>query len=110
MTSPQTKRSLSQPRRRLVELMQAINFGRIEGLRLHGGEPQLDSSLRIAREIKFGGENRPRPELGRDDFELKHQVRDLMEHLNQIGTGQIPVIEVKNGLPFRMVVEETLEA
>jgi len=110
MTSSQTKRSLSGPRQRLVELMQAINFGRIEGLPVMDGEPQFDSAVRVSREIKFGGDNGSRPELDRRDFEVKSQVRDLMKYLDRVNTGRVAMIEVKNGLPFRMVVEETLGA
>jgi hypothetical protein len=90
--------------------MQAINFGRIDGLPVVEGEPQFDSSVRVSREIKFGGENGVRPELGRHDFEVKSQVRDLMKHMDRLNTGRIALIEVKNGLPFRMVIEETLGA
>ena len=58
-----TKAALSEPRRRLVELMQSINFGRIEDLIVVGGDPVLDPLPRMVQEIKFGGENGPRPEL-----------------------------------------------
>ena len=69
-----TKRSLTAPRRRLVELMQQINFGRIEGLTLRGGEPVFDPAPRIVREVKFGGENGPRPERDSSDFLLNRAL------------------------------------
>ena len=39
-----TKQSLSPARRRLVELMQEVNFGRIEGLHVRDGEPILEQA------------------------------------------------------------------
>ena len=94
------KRSLSPARRELVGLLQRINFGRIEGLRVRGGEPVLDPMPNVTREHKFCGENGPRPEAGRADFKLKGQVADLMQLLDSIGDGVITVLTVKHGVPF----------
>jgi hypothetical protein len=86
--------------------MQRINFGRIEGLSVRCGQPVMAPPPRVVREIKFGGENGPRPESGKDDFSLKAQVRDLFAQLEVLGDGVIPCIEIQRGLPFRMTVEE----
>ena len=110
MFSTEKKLSLSPGRRRLLELMQQINFGRIDGVTVRGGEPLFDPSPRVVREIKFGSENGPRPELGIDDFVLKAQVVELFEHLDGLGDGKVGSIEVKYGLPFRMSVEELVQA
>jgi hypothetical protein len=99
-----TKAALSEPRRRLVELMQSINFGRIEDLIVVGGDPVLDPLPRMVQEIKFGGDNGPRPELDANNFLLKAQVIELFQHLDQLGDGTIEAIEVKHGLPFRMIL------
>lgn len=101
-----TKASLSPARRRLLELFQQVNFGRVEQLPVVNGEPQLDPPPRVVREIKFGGENGPRPELGASDFVLKSQVVELFRFFDQLGNGTIDAIEVKHGLPFRMIVTE----
>ncbi len=101
-----SKRALSPARRRLVEMLQGINFGRIEGLVVQGGTPAFDPPPRIVREIKFGGENGPRPEAAKEDFILKASVRDLFAQLEAMGDGIVQCIEVKHGLPFRMTVEE----
>ena len=68
--------------------------------------PSSTRRPRVVRDVKFGGENGPRPESGLHDFALKAQVRELLEHLDAIGTGTIRTLEVKHGLPFRMQVEE----
>ena len=91
---------------RLVELMQGINFGRVEGLAVRGGEPVLDPPPRVVREIKFGGDNGPRPEATKQDFALTAQVRELFAQLEAMGDAVICCIEVRHGLPFKMTVEE----
>jgi hypothetical protein len=99
-----SKSELPAGRRRLVELMQQVNFGRIEGLAVRGGEPVLDPPPRVVREIKIGGQNGPRPESGREDFLLKDRLKELFAHLGALGDGAVEVLEVKHGLPFKLEV------
>ena len=103
--SQRLKGALSEPRKRLVELMQHINFGRVERLVVANGQPVLEPPPRIIREIKFGGENGPRPEAGIEDFALKAQVVELFHTFDDLRDGVIEVLEIKHGLPFRMAVE-----
>ena len=100
------KSSLSPSQQKLLTEMQRINYGRIEGLPVRRGEPVMDPLPRIVREIKFSGENGPRPESAKADFALKVQVRELFAQLEAMGEGVIPCIEIQRGLPFRMTVEE----
>ncbi len=101
------KSSLPPGRRRLVELMQRVNFGRIEGLLVRDGNPVFDekSPPRIVLEVKFGGDNGPRPEAAIADFALKAQVVDLFDHLTRLRNARIEALTVKHGLPFGMHVE-----
>jgi hypothetical protein len=108
MKTTPTKASLSAPRRRLLEIMQRLNFGRIEGLEIRSGEPVFSPSPRIIRDIKIGGENGPRPELSTEDFALKSSVIELFEHLSQLGDGTLELIEVRYGVPIKLVVEQTV--
>jgi hypothetical protein len=57
-------------------------------------------------EIKFGGDNGPRPERDAGDFTLKSQVVEMLQHFDRLGDGTIDSIEVKHGLPFRMIVAD----
>ena len=86
--------------------MQALNFGRIEQLPIAGGEPVLDPPPKRTREIMFCAEKSIRPESSPDDFVLKAQVRELFDAITEIGDGVIERIEVRHGLPFRMIVTE----
>jgi hypothetical protein len=101
-----TKTGLVEPRQQLVELMQSVNFGRFERLEVRKGNPILSPPLRIIREIKFGGENGQRQELGMDDFLLKAQVVELFAYFDELQNGTIAMLEIKHGLPFRMTVED----
>ena len=110
MTKVATKASLSPGRRRLLELMQGINFGRIEELTVRDGEPSFDPPPRVVREIKFGGENGPRQEVSVEDFALKSQATQLFAQLDCLGNGTVLSLDIKHGLPFRMCVKETVRA
>ena len=98
--------SLPPERRRLLKRMQQINFGRIENLVIRNGQPVLSPLPRIIREVKFGGENGPRPEASIEDFALKAQVVELLRYMDELQDGVIGVLEIKHGLPFRMAVED----
>lgn len=100
-----TKAGLPAPRRLLVETMERIGFGRIEGLTVRDGQPVFNPPPRIIHEIKIAGENNPRSGLPAADFELKHQVLELFDHLTRLQTGKLESIEVRHGLPSRIILE-----
>lgn len=103
-----TKARLSEPRRRLVEMMQQMVFGRIDGLAVRGGEPVFDPKPRVIRDIKLGSENSPRVESNDEDFMLKSQIVELFDYLTEVQNGSVQSIEIKHGLPFRLIVEHTV--
>lgn len=97
---------VSQPCKRLIRLMQAVNFGHIDGLVVRDGQPVFDPPPRVVQEIRFGGDNGPRPEITREDFALKTQVVELFGHLSAMGDAVVETLEIRHGLPFRMSVQE----
>jgi hypothetical protein len=101
-----TKSDLSAGRRHLIELFQELNFGRVEGLRVRGGEPVFDPPPRLVREVKFAADNDPRPERAARDFQLKAQQVELVRLLDQLRDGTIETIDCRHGLPFRAIVAE----
>ena len=108
MTKPLTKSALSGARKRLLETMQRLGFGSIHSLQFEDGEPVFSPPPRVVRDIKFGGENGPRPEHASEDFPLTTQVLDLFRYLDELRDGTIELIEVKHGVPFKMLVEGDL--
>jgi hypothetical protein len=100
-----TKSVLSEPQSRLVELLQRLNFGRVEELHIRNGEPVFDPAPRIIQKLKMGGENGPRPEAALQDFLLKHQTIEMLQAIADLGDGKILAIECKNGLCFSLEIE-----
>ena len=103
-TGPITKRTLSPARRRLVELMQEVNFGRIEGLYVRDGEPVLERTPNVLRDIVFGKVNAPNPARGKDDFALKEQLVELFDLFDREQSVTVESLVIQNGLPVRMTV------
>jgi len=103
------KISLTPSQKRLVEVMQKINFGRIEALAIQNGEPVFNPPPRIFREIKFGSENGPRPESTKENFSLKKEVVELFEQLKGLDNGSIERINIKAGIPFGMSIESQMK-
>jgi hypothetical protein len=106
MNQPITKSSLSDAQRHLVDLLQRLNFGRIEGLHVRCGEPVFDPAPRVIQKLKMGGENAPRPEIALDDFLLKHQVIEMLQAIADLPDGFVLTIEVRHGLPHVIEAEE----
>lgn len=95
---------LSPSRRRLVEVMRQVRFGRIEGFAVSSGEPQFDPPPRIIRDLKFGSNESTPQDSAVADFHLKAEVIELFDELSKLGNGVIDVLEIRHGLPFRMSV------
>lgn len=104
MDSPTlTKAELPRPFRELLELMQQLNYGRIESLTVRGGEPVLPPG-RVVREVKFGGRNGPHARSASENFHLKAPVTEFFHHLQEMGEGIVEVLHVQDGLPGRMSI------
>lgn len=98
------KSGLSAARRRLIELCQEIQFGRIERLMVRDGEPVWTPPPRVLRDIRLGKGNGPHPMRAADDFALKNEVAELLGFLDRERTFTVELIEVLNGLPNRLVI------
>jgi hypothetical protein len=100
-----TKSSLTDPQRRLVEMLQNLNWGRIENLSVRGGAPIYEPAPRVIQTVKLGGQLGPRPEADLGDFWLKQPVIDLFQTIADLRDGKVLAIEVKHGLPFTVQIE-----
>ncbi len=107
MTIAAARSTLSPARQKLVDLMGEIGFGTLEGLIVLAGEPVLRPAPRIIREVKLAGESTC-PSSAAADFALKAQVVALFAQFDQIGDGRIERLEIKHGLPFRIVIESSV--
>jgi hypothetical protein len=98
---------LSPARRRLLRLFQSINFGRVEELEVRDGEPAFSPAPRVFVELKLDVDDRPRPESRLERFALREPVERFFTQIARLNEGTVEVIEVRHGLPFRMVIEAT---
>jgi hypothetical protein len=96
---------LSQAKQRLLRLFQTINFGRVEELEIRNGEPEFSPPPRVFVELKLDAADGPRPESRLDRFALRSQVERFFTRIGRLNQGTVEVIEVRHGLPFRMVIE-----
>lgn len=100
------KSDLTGSLQELLETMQRISFGEINGLSIRNGQPNPEQPPVVIRHLKFGSGNRPQPEAQLSDFVLNAKMEEFFASLGRIEEGTIAKIEVKEGLPFRMVLIE----
>jgi hypothetical protein len=96
---------LSPAKQRLLRLFQTINFGRIEELEIRNGEPEFNPPPRLFVELKLDAADGSRPESRLNRFPLRSQVERFFDQISRLNDGAVEVIEVRHGLPFRMVIE-----
>jgi len=104
------KSDLTPARRWLVENMQKIGFGRIKQLVIVNGQPLRRPPPRVYRDHRLTGNNSHRREEQISDFILKDRVVRLFEKFDRIGNGVISSLEVRDGLPYGMTLEEPAQA
>jgi len=104
--TPETPRfsQLSASRQALVRLFQDVNFGQIQGLHVRDSDPAWDPAPTILSEIKLDVEEAPRPEGELPDFKLSSEIQRLMCQLDQLKDGRIEKIEVRAGVPRRLIL------
>ena len=108
MTEIRFKATLTPARRRLVEMMQEINYGRIDRFEVRAGEPVLDPSPQVVRQIVFGKKNGPNACRNQEEFALKKTVLELFEIFDRERSLSIQELVVSDGLPVRMSVANTI--
>jgi hypothetical protein len=100
-------RQLSAPWQKLVRLCQSIDFGRIEDLDVRSGEPVFSPAPRVLCSVDLAADEGSRPEYHLGDFALPKETARLMGRLSELGHGTVTLIEVRAGLPRRLVIENT---
>lgn len=98
-------REQSAPRKQLLRVMQEHPYSRIDHLTVAHGDPVFASGTKIVAETKFGAADGPRREVGLSDFVLKKEHVELFQQLEKIGSGELLTLEIRGGLPFRMIRE-----
>jgi hypothetical protein len=102
--------SLSPERQALVRILQAMNFGEIREVHVRDGEPMFDHASVMLLDAKLDSEEAPRSELNLPDFELRAEIVRLMSRLHELNNGTIRRLEVRAGVPRRLVFETRFSA
>jgi hypothetical protein len=96
---------LSPARQALVRICQTINHGSIEDLEVRRSEPIFDPVPVVVKVVKLDVDEEPRPELALSDFVVSAEVVRLMRLLDKMDSGSIRHIEIRAGVPRRILVE-----
>jgi hypothetical protein len=99
------KSSLTNSQACLVELMQKIAFGRIEGLKVSSGQPVINPAPRVIQKLKLGCSTSQQSKTVNADFQLKSEVIDLLAAISRAADGSELSVEVRHGLPTSIDIE-----
>ena len=91
-----------------MRLCQTINFGNIEDLRVERAEAVFDPPPLVLRDVKLDSDEGPRPELASEDFVVAEEIVPLMRRLNEMPRGVLRRVEVRAGIPRRIMIESRL--
>lgn len=95
---------ISQARQDLVRLCQNIDFGELKGVRIKQGDPVLNPLPIVLIDFKLEGTDSPRPEVALADFALREEAIRLIDRLDQMCNGVIERLEIRSGIPRRVVI------
>jgi hypothetical protein len=85
-----------------------LNFGLLQNVGVHDADPVFDLNHIVLVDEKLDVNDAPRPEAELADFELAAELCRLMNRLDEIGNGVIERLEVRGGIPRRVVFESKL--
>ena len=108
MAAPERFTQLSAPWQALVRLFQSINFGQVLGIVVQNGDPVFHPAPTVLLDVKLDADEGIRQEADLPDFALRDEVRRLIARLDGIKQGRIERIEVRSGIPRRVVIERPL--
>ncbi len=94
---------LSTPRQSFLRQCQRLGFGTVRGLDVRDGEPAFGPNTELLVDLKLDVDDTQRPEQNLNDFALRDEVRRLFRVLDTLRNGTIEHIEVREGIPRRMV-------
>jgi hypothetical protein len=104
---PKSSDDLSMVESRLLLDIQRVYFGRVENIRVRGGDIDL-TEARVVYDIlltkRVIREAYPQPQSG--SFPLKASVIDLFQTIRKVANGTVRRIEIRHGLPTFMEIEE----
>src|SRR5260370_36520215 len=104
---PASNRDLLPSERRFIVALNRLGFGRLEFGRIQRGELVLDPAPTVVQVLKFGSAEWQPPSRSAD-FELKEPLAKLFEYIRGVDDGAIRCLEVRQGLPFSVEIEQRI--
>ena len=89
----------------MLRVFQGVDYGQILDLLVRDREPMFSPPPTLLLDIKLDAESGSRPELALADFDLSEEVCRLLDRLDQMENGRIQRIEVRAGIPRRILIE-----
>lgn len=102
----QDQLSITGAQKRLIQLMQEVHYGKIEDLVISGGEPVLGLPVKVLRDIKLSGDGSRKPAFPDRDYLDRPQVVEMLRQFKKLGDGIVQLVEIHDGLPFRIHIVE----
>ncbi len=97
---------LTPKQQNLLRKFQIIGYGTVENLFFQDGDPVDKPAPKTRRNIRLRGFGLKKPQDPLGDFELKDEHIEFFTFLEEERSGYIAKIEVRDGLPAEMSVEE----
>jgi hypothetical protein len=94
---------LSAARQAFIRRCQRLGFGKIVALAVRDCEPVFDEHTEVFVDLKLDVGEAPRYEQDLSDFVLSTELELLFSTLDAICNGTIEQVEVRTGVPRRMV-------
>jgi hypothetical protein len=95
---------LSASRQAFIRQCQQIGFGSVRALAVRDGEPVFGPTAEVLFDVKLDTDESPRPEQDLHDFILSAEIVRMFSKLDAIGNGTIEHVEVRGGVPRRIIV------
>jgi integrase len=85
-----------------------VDFGQIIGLQIRDREPVFNPPPTVLLDVKLDADCIPRREVALHDFVLREEVHRLLERIDRLENGRLDRIEVRAGIPRRVLIETPL--
>ncbi len=104
------KSDLADEGRWLLEDMQRMGHGRYKKLPIYNGQPLVHPPPKRQRDHRPLGPAMKRPAVRTGDYILDDQYIEMFDEFKRIGNGVVLVLEVRDGLPYKMTIDESAAA
>jgi len=89
-----------------IRLVRKTRFGTIRNFRLCQGEPCVDANTEVSVEYRLSGSEQKPDQVTDDDYLNKPQVKTMLRQFIAVGDGLVEMLDVRDSLPFKMVVRK----